>query len=291
MTRILRKAVEYNVTEHCNLSCAGCDHASPLLPRRFAELDVFRRDLRALAEVLHCEELKLLGGEPLMHPKLIEFLKEGRASGISDGLTLVTNGVLLHCVDPAVFQLIDKLSVSLYPGIRVRVDYKELRKLAARYNFKLRLRRIRKFRRTLINSPHERRDVIRKIYRHCDLAHTWSCHTIHEGYYYKCPPAPFLEPRLAQNGVFLQNRAKDGVPIHGNPHLREELIAYLRKDEPLDACSYCLGSSGKKFHHYQLDRTEVREAITEEHARPSELIERNPIHIARRRLLRLIGLT
>ena len=28
-----RLSVEVNLTEHCNLSCRACDHASPLLPR------------------------------------------------------------------------------------------------------------------------------------------------------------------------------------------------------------------------------------------------------------------
>ena len=36
--------VEYNLTEHCNLSCYQCDHASPLMPKKFASLADFERE-------------------------------------------------------------------------------------------------------------------------------------------------------------------------------------------------------------------------------------------------------
>ena len=66
--------VEYNLTEHCNLSCYQCDHASPLMPKKFASLADFERDIRAFAEAAHVEEFRLVGGEPLLHAELLEFV-------------------------------------------------------------------------------------------------------------------------------------------------------------------------------------------------------------------------
>jgi hypothetical protein len=37
VVKIEQRAADYNLTEHCNLRCAGCDHSSPLLPKKFAE--------------------------------------------------------------------------------------------------------------------------------------------------------------------------------------------------------------------------------------------------------------
>jgi len=51
------------------------------------------------------------------------------------------------------------------------------------------------------------------------------------------------------------------VRIHDNPRLREELEAYLRDEEPLEACYYCLGSSGRRFPHRQLNSKKLREEI------------------------------
>jgi len=259
--KIMWKAAEYNLTEHCNLRCAGCSHSSELLPKKFAEVKEFQRDLAVLSQVLHLKELKLLGGEPLLHPDLLEFLRCARASGLAEEITLVTNGLLLHRCDPATFELIDRLWVSLYPGVRLRVEERELESLSKRHNFKLELKRIDSFRVTMLNSRHRDATLVRRIFGQCALAHDWSCHTVHQGYYFKCSPAPFLTGRLALRGESVQNRDSDGVRIHDNPRLREELEAYLRDEEPLEACYYCLGSSGRSFPHRQLNSKELREEI------------------------------
>ena len=67
--------------------------------------------------------------------------------------------------------------------------------------------------------------------------------------------------------------ASDGVAIHENPNLREELEAYLKSDEPLTACRYCLGGVGKSFDNRQLNRDGIRSWIREEHSNISELID------------------
>jgi hypothetical protein len=257
--KLVQSAAEYNLTEHCNLSCAGCDHSSPLLPKKFADVRQFERDLSALSQVMHLGELKLLGGEPLLHPDLLEFLRCARASGIADEITLVTNGLLLHRCDPAILESIDRLWISLYPGISLRIEERELESLSKKHNFALDLRRINHFRVTTINSRLEDPALVRRIFERCTLAHSGSCHTISEGYYFKCSPAALLTSRMALAGETIRNRDLDGVKIHDNPRLREELEAYLRAEEPLEACRYCLGSSGRSFPHRQLADKELRE--------------------------------
>ena len=257
--KIERSAAEYNLTEHCNLSCAGCDHSSPLLPKKFADVAQFQRDLSVLSQVMHLGELKLLGGEPLMHPDLPQLLRYSRASGIADEITIVTNGLLLHRCDPAIFEMVDRLWVSLYPGISLRVQDHELEALSKKYDFELDLRRINHFRVTTINSRHQDKALVRRIFGHCSLAHSGSCHTVYQGYYFKCSPAALLTTRLALAGQTVQNREMDGVRIHDNPRLREELEAYLREEGPLEACYYCLGSSGRSFAHRQLTGKDLRQ--------------------------------
>jgi organic radical activating enzyme len=266
-------AAEYNLTEHCNLRCAGCDHSSPLLPQKFADVALFERDLKVLSRVLHLGEFKLLGGEPLLHPDLLDFLRCARASGLAEEITLVTNGLLLHRCDPTIFELIDRLWVSLYPGVRLRVEERELESLSKRYNFRLDLRKMDSFRITTINSRNRDATLVRRIFDRCALAHDWSCHTIHQGYYFKCSPAPFLTARLALRGESVLNHDLDGVRIHDNPRLREELEAYLREEEPLQACYYCLGSSGHRFPHRQLNSKGLREEINSLHPEPGALLD------------------
>jgi hypothetical protein len=271
--KIRRKAAEYNVVEHCNLKCALCDHSSPLLPRKFADLESFRADLRVLSSVLHLDELKLLGGEPLLHPDLVSFLQVARESGLAERITLVTNGVLLHRADPKIFDWIDMLWISTYPGVKIRADLTALRKLAQERGFRLRLKAIAAFRQTALNSRNGNDALVSRIYRSCHLAHVWSCHTIHEGRYFKCSPAPFLQPRMALRGTAVDNRPRDGVAIHGNPMLRSDLERYLASAEPLEACFYCLGSVGREFPHRQLDRPGLLAERDAAHESPGELID------------------
>jgi len=257
--KIMQRAAEYNLTEHCNLKCAGCNHFSPHLPQKFADVAQFQRDLTALAEVMHLGELKILGGEPLLHPDLPRFLRCARESGIADEITLVTNGLLLHRTEPATFELIDRLWVSLYPGVELPLPTDELKYLSDRYNFTLDLKKTDSFKCTTVNERHRDGAVVRQIFERCELAHARSCHTIDQGYYFKCSPAPFLTARLALAGRSVENRDLDAVRIFDNPNLRAELESYLRSEEPLEACYYCLGSSGRRFPHRQLKRGEAHD--------------------------------
>ena len=268
---IVRAAVEFNVVEHCNLSCAACDHASPLLPRKFASLRDFVVDLTALAAVLEVDELRLLGGEPLLHPELIGFVRAARRTGIARRIWLVSNGVLLHRAPEELFDLIDGLWVSRYPGVRLGLSISELEALAAERGFELRLVEVENFRRTLLNTEIRDRPLVRRIYGSCGITHRWSCHTIHEGRYYKCSTAPFLGPRLAHAGTAIDNLA-DGVALRDNPNLREDLERYLAEDRPLIACGFCLGTSGREAPHRQLDARERSAASTEAHPDPFDYL-------------------
>ena len=60
---------------------------------------------------------------------------------------------------------------------------------------------------------------------------------------------------LALHKIDFDSPASDGVALHGNPALQQDLERYLESASPLAACSYCLGSSGQAVTHRQLDNT------------------------------------
>ncbi len=248
------RSVEFNLTEHCNLSCYACDHASPLLPEKFASLKSFSRDLKALARVLHSKQFRVVGGEPLLHPQLLEFLAEARLIGVADDIVVITNGVLLHRMSEKFFASIDQLWVAIYPGVKRRVDWAECSRLCAAHGVKLRIDHIKEFNRTVINDKIEDAKLVKKIFNDCAMVGELGCPTVHEGRFYACSVAPFMAPRLAQRGVAFDNRRTDGVALHGNASLYDDVERGLKGREPLAACSYCLGSSGPMAAHHQLDR-------------------------------------
>jgi hypothetical protein len=261
---ITRNSVEYNLAEHCNLKCAGCDHSSQHNPPKFADPEEFKRDIQALAGVMRVKELRLVGGEPLLHPKLLDFLDAAGDSPLSEKVVLITNGLLLHRAPRRLWERIDHLIVSRYPGVPLKARLKDLATAAEEHGVKLTLKDTPQFRSTVLNFENKNAGLVRRIYGECGIAHIYGCHTIHEGRYYKCSPAPFLETRLGLRGVAYRNRLQDSVALHGDPRLEATLRRYLESEKPLAACSYCLGTSGKLFEHRQLDKKGLNDELREE---------------------------
>jgi organic radical activating enzyme len=252
---ITTPTIEYNIVEHCNLRCQNCDHASPFFTSTVIDRDTIARDLRALAAVMHCGEIKVVGGEPLLHPDLPAVLAACRASGIAERLTLATNGTLLHVMREECWALIDRLWLSIYPGIKMRLRAEEIEELAARHNVRIDRIEMPAFRHTLLKNRNHNRQLTEQIYRKCALRSLNWCHTVRSGRYYKCSPAAFLFTSVRHiEGIGVP---LDSVPLHDNQNLEEDLRHYIDNPRPLDACSFCLGSSGIRFAHRQMTKREI----------------------------------
>ncbi|MBI4864537.1 MAG: radical SAM protein [Candidatus Riflebacteria bacterium] len=104
------------ITTHCNMSCPGCyrgcdrkDGSERHLS--MAEIEV---DLQRLIEVRNCQTITISGGEPLMHPRVLEVVELVRRKGLSS--LLLTNGKLLTR------DLLTALKHAGLTGIIIRVD-------------------------------------------------------------------------------------------------------------------------------------------------------------------------
>ena len=86
---------DIHITDHCNLNCKGCGHFSNLCEPNFLDLDAFRVDMAAIAAKLRIEQIYLLGGEPLLHPRIAEFIRVAREHFPETRIYVVTNGSLV----------------------------------------------------------------------------------------------------------------------------------------------------------------------------------------------------
>ena len=64
------ESLEIHVSNHCNLSCRGCSHISPLEKKEFLNEENMYLVLKKLSSVLHCKVIRLLGGEPTLNSNL-----------------------------------------------------------------------------------------------------------------------------------------------------------------------------------------------------------------------------
>jgi MoaA/NifB/PqqE/SkfB family radical SAM enzyme len=87
---------EVHITDHCNLNCRGCAHFSNLCKPAFADLGEFEEDMRRMAEHFSAiRQIYLLGGEPLLHPQVAEFVCVARRHFPRTRIYLMTNGTLV----------------------------------------------------------------------------------------------------------------------------------------------------------------------------------------------------
>lgn len=103
--RIPNFALEYHLVDSCNLNCAGCSHYSSLVDKQtYKPINTIINDLTLLKDKVgdKLPQLRLLGGEPLLHPQLCDCLIKIRELFPITLISLVTNGLLLEKM-PKVF--------------------------------------------------------------------------------------------------------------------------------------------------------------------------------------------
>lgn len=263
-SKLWRPAIEFNVAEHCNLRCAHCDQASWMLPVKFADLASFARDMEVLSSVLQAGELKIGGGEPLQNPQLVDFLRVAKEVKIANRVVLLTNGVLLHKAPAELWELIDGMWLSVYPGVKQRFDWDWVQQMADEHHIWVWRKETPEFAQRLLVEEIRNKEFVRMVFQNCELAHLESCHTIHEGRYYICSPSVWTESRLSLRGITFENRKSDSVAIHDNASLYEELDSLIRQQEPLESCRYCLGSWARSTANVQLTRRRAEEFMARE---------------------------
>ena len=250
MTRVPLQALEINAVLHCNLSCRGCSHASPVAERWFAEPAVVHRDLRALSRVTRTEQVRVVGGEPLLHPDLPGLLSAVRASGIRARVRVVTNATRLHLTPWDWLGGVDEVHVSIYPGTSVPdAALAELEQRCRLGNKDLLVKRYHGFRLVHPLRPLEP-DQAETVFATCQLVHAWSCHTVHEGALYLCPVSA---PPYG-------TREDERCPLEPLSTLRERVEAFLMRSSPLAACTNCLGTVGALVPHQQVSKRAWRAA-------------------------------
>ena len=250
--RILTWALETHVVEHCNLRCADCCTLSPALLPAFVDPGALERELAQAARALRPHVVKLTGGEPLLHPELLRCLDAVRASGISERVSLTTNGLLLASLGDDFYSRIDRLTVSHYASAPLHETLlARVRSSCARHGVQLTVKDVARFQR-MDAFPARAPGETALAFDGCWLR--VRCHMLHAGRFYACTRPPHLRSRLEAAGVAHGIGDDDGVALD-EPRLFERLLAYLQRDEPLRACRYCLGAAGGWSEHRQLPRS------------------------------------
>lgn len=125
---------EVQVAEHCNLKCINCNHFAPLAKNQFLDIENYTRDCERLSVLFgsEIEFINLMGGEPLLHPQIIDIMKITRKNFQRGEIRLVTNGLLLSDMKQEFWGACKanriELHITKYP---VNLDYTYIEKEAS----------------------------------------------------------------------------------------------------------------------------------------------------------------
>lgn len=250
--RIQTRSLETHIVDHCNLTCAECCSLSPLLPEWHASPQSLAADLRRAARVLSPRMFKLVGGEPLLHPELIDIVRIARASGIAPVISLTTNGLKLGEMPDVFWREVDALTISRYPKPRLSAELiAHVEAQAARHGVRLNWKAQDEFSTMTRVHPDDDAETARRIYQDCWIRER--CHMIRDGMFYTCT-------RPAHFHTLYQGRRDfqaDGLALRDDDGMRDDLLAYLLREAPLQACLHCHGGSAPQAPHRIMKRGEV----------------------------------
>lgn len=229
------KNLEIHTVDHCNLDCVGCSHESPFMVRRFEDPRLLGYALSKLWTCYQAPLVKLLGGEPLLHPAINEVISVVKAI-TGSRVRLVTNGTLLLRRYQRL-QSIDEIHISSYPNTPIPGD-DDIRAIAAELDAPITIQKFGHFR-WHRSPPRNDPALTGRIFATCQLYHAWQCHTLRDGWLYPCPPA----------ATWSSSRAEGVNLLELDSNLNERVEKLLSRRAPLASCNECLGSVGQRFEH------------------------------------------
>lgn len=259
--RVRTRSLEVHIVDHCNLRCHACCSLSPVLPRWFIDPADLERDLRLARGALSPQYLKLVGGEPSLHPALDDCLAVARRAAIAPVVSVTTNGFLLPRASDRFWQLIQALTISLYPEPRLPEDTIALiERRAGERGVPLNWKRQDEFVEMDLAEPRTDAAVTREIYDDCWLRRR--CHIVSHGRFYTCTRPPHFATFHGEAAGFRD----DGLVLDTEPEMAARLRAYLLRPEPLKACAICRGGNAPSQPHRQMSAEEIRTTLLSRHA-------------------------
>jgi len=236
--------IEIHLTEHCNLNCAGCYHFSNIAEEEFVNISSFEKDLRQLSKLTNknVNEIRLFGGEPLLHPEVIRLIDLTRKYfNTTTRVSLITNGILLSKQPPEFWKCASRnglvISISHYP---IKLDIIKIKELSVQYSVTVGydggVAYFREIAPKLMYKNSFDLTGSGDITDNFNLCHRSNkCINLRNGQLYTCPIIAYSEHFFNKFG-YLKKCAKDSINIHKTNNV-EELANFVSK--PVPFCRFC----------------------------------------------------
>jgi organic radical activating enzyme len=237
-------AFQVKLTDHCNLDCVCCNTYAPLCEKFYLDLHSYEQDIKRVRKMFgdRCEVI-LSGGEPLLHPDLIEFFRMTRALLPKAKISVLTNGLLVPRQTDEFWRALAEhdvvLRVTKYP---IKVDYEAIRERCAKEGVEFAYHNEDEARDQAKSSmiiqgidPKGAGDPARN-YMRCSVRH---CTTLVDGKLYPCVVVANIHHFNKYFGYDIPVSEADRVDVYRERNPRRVRRRLYNRKEPLDFCRYC----------------------------------------------------
>lgn len=250
-----------DLAEHCNLNCRGCDHFSPLAKECFTSPEEFDRDMNRLSELFgnKVSLIKLEGGEPLLNPHIVDFIKIAYRYFPQARIGIYTNGLLLLKMSEIFWEVCSKYQVKLevtkYP---IEFDYELIYKKAVGKNVEMQYFAGGESIKNLRHHPLDLdgRQNIENNFYHCFLAN--NCIMLKNGRLYTCTTIPNMKHFNRYFNKDIKIMEEDGIDIYSDVTY-QDIFEFLSR--PVQACRYCKVADRTDGHAWGVSKRELNEWI------------------------------
>ena len=234
--------LEHHIVDHCNLKCAGCSHFSSIADEWFEDLEDFKKDFNELSNKTNqqVKTIRIMGGEPLLHPQVSLFLENARIYFPNSEIQLVTNGILINQKKEELVKICNE---------------NKIRVCVSNYGLKINLKELlRGFNLTRIDSKNLMYNICldttgemnpEQAFSRCDL-HICHWYYFQNGRFYPCCISANIKYFNKKFEYNLDNEEElNSISIY--KHTEEEILNFLNKPIPL--CKYCNTTLRQHAHH------------------------------------------
>jgi MoaA/NifB/PqqE/SkfB family radical SAM enzyme len=213
---------------------------SPLAEEKFLSLEAFERDCRRISELTggQIKEMSLLGGEPLLHPRIVDFAGIARNYFKKGRIQIATNGILLLKQPELFWKALKRnnvrLCITVYP---IKIDHARIRQMGKKHKVEIvywgSLKKMNKVWEKMPIDIHGTQDG-RESFKLCYAANY--CFQLVDGKIYPCFRAAYISCFNKQFNTALQTGERDYIDIY-KARTINEILKFLCS--PVPFCRYC----------------------------------------------------
>jgi len=255
----LRKSLRFEVylVYHCNLNCAGCAVFSPLAKEKYLDMDSYEQDCKRLSELTNGEVecIRLLGGEPTLHPNLLDFCNITRKYFKQAKIQLVTNGILLPKAEDNFWETCKKnniiIQISRYP---LKINMDGIIEKSRRYKVSTEITESKENEMFHLALDTEGKHSAKDSFYNCWVKN--SCITLSHGKLYTCSLIPAVEHFNRYFNKNLTIKEEDGIDINKTKSIKE-ILRFLTR--PVSFCRYCDIKRMSYGHKWEISKKNIEE--------------------------------